>query len=90
LDIFLESFVFLLYLFVGRLKALVGCFFFESHFREIIFDKFVEDKLTIFGKVQNPLGIFIVKEAVLKDGLSEVETFFTRVENVFFKHFLSG
>ncbi len=90
LDIFLESFVFHLYLFVGRLEALVDCFFFESHFREIISDNFVEDKFTIFCKVQNPLGIFVVKEAVFKDGLNEVETFLTRVENAFFKHFLNG
>jgi hypothetical protein len=71
------------------LEALVGCLFFESHLREIISDNFVEDKFAIFCKVQNPLGIFVVKEAVFKDGLNEVETFFTRVENVFFKHFLN-
>jgi hypothetical protein len=50
----------------------------------------MEDKLTFFGKVQNPLGILIVEEAVFKDGLSEVEAFFTRVENVCFEHFLNG
>ncbi len=90
LEIFLSSFVFLLEFFVCHLEVFVDCFIFKSHFRKIISDKFMEDKLTFFGKVQNPLGILIVEEAVFKDGLSEVEAFFTRVENVCFEHFLNG
>ena len=47
----------------------------------------MKDKLTLFGKGQDPLRFLIVEETVLKDSLSEIQTLFAVSKDSGLQHF---